>query len=544
MKNLFIKIAVILLVLGTLSCETDPDDLPKLKVKVFGYKDGSFTVKLPTYEGAAKVALSVMSPVSDEVIGNEVYDIGAGAGQLPSLKYANDIRFELAILDSAGQKLASGATPMFDFNAEKSRKDFRIQVQGTHSFAPVGSVFKTGTKTAYAMSKIDSRGKGKKWLGRLGHGVATLEDGRVLIVGGGDPVPGTVPGVLPSFRSVHDDIYLFDPETGYFSDIDFDDESNILRDSEKLAEPVVYPTLTAIGENRFLVTGGFTKRSEILRPVNTIQIIDFNQPVGSRVKLMLAEDGSSLTLLRARALHTATYRASDKMVVVAGGIGPTSQTDALKTFELIDVGNNKTMDESYPLQSARARHSVVVLKDGTIWLSGGIDKGAVVKGTETIVDNASVKGADMQRARFGHAAFALEDRTELMTVVGGFTTLEGAATDTYEIGKLGRSRFDLESSWKLPDARGGIAVVQLDRKRTLLVGGTYTEGIRDSVIDMKFVGLGEAEPFEAVAFGKMVFPRIDASATLLTSGRVLIVGGAAKIDEKVAASDSAELYNP
>ncbi len=547
MKNISKLIFAVLFFSLFSACEDDPNDLPKLKVNIFGYTEGEFTPTLPGFDDGVKISLKISDPSTGEVVGENIFDVAKGSGQLPSLGFKNNIRLDVDVLDGAGAIIASGATPTFDFTPDLSARDFRIQVQRVGSFAPYGSVVidRATNGRRYAQSVFDYRGESRTWLGRVGHQTALLSDGRVLVVGGGDPIAGGSAGGTPTFRNLYDDVQIFDPETGYFSNLDYDDTTNARLDQEKLSAPVVFHTLTAIGDDRFIVAGGYTKKVDQLRPVNTLQIIDLNKPVGERVKLMLANDGSSVTLLRGRAHHSATFRAADQRLIVAGGIGPASDTEALNSFELIDVLNSTAGEDTFALQAARSGHAATLLDDGTIWLSGGIHEDGVLRTTESITGDESTEEGKMKAGRFGHVAFVPRGNPGLLTVVGGFTASDGTATDSYELAKLGRGDFENENEWVIPEARGGLGSVALANGEVLLFGGTSKgEDPKGTVVRLAFQSLSSSPPFETGTEGKQIDTRFQPSLTMLTSGRILLIGGSAVVDGSAVALDSAEVFNP
>ena len=144
------------------------------------------------------------------------------SGGLPEVPFDSGLRLEVAVTDIAGVVLASGSTPEFDFDNTENRLDFRVQVTESDGFAPVGSIVvdrETGGRK-FATSQFDYRGTDRSWLGRAGHATAVTDDGKILIAGGGQLVPGGAPGATGNFDSVYNDVQIFDPETGYFTDLD------------------------------------------------------------------------------------------------------------------------------------------------------------------------------------------------------------------------------------------------------------------------------------------------------------------------------------
>jgi hypothetical protein len=511
---------------------------------------------MPELDDAQTVRINVTQPLDRQVLVQETFPSGAGQGQIPEVPFGENLRMEFEILDGQGEVIGNGATPRFDFEPDQKLRSFRLQVGASEDYMPVGSVVvdRDSGERKFSWSRFDYRGKDVTWLGRLGHATAKTTDGRILVVGGGDPVPGAAPGEIPEFRDVFDDIQIFDPETGYFTDLAYDEAAGAIlaEGKDRLFEPVVNHTLTRIGDDRFLVVGGFTPRSDVMRPVNTIQVIDLNAPAGTRVQRLVDDEGSALVLQKARGWHTATYRSIDDHVIVAGGVGPQGESDVLNTFEMIDLASGAVYQQTFEMQNARAEHAAVLMADArTIWLVGGRDESSALASTEVIKLNdsgttESAAEASMRTARFAHGALrATPGGGQLLVVAGGYTDLDGTATDTFEVSKLGRGSFDSGTDWKMTKARGGVRAVELPQTNDIVViGGRNSDGDTHTTADrLVFQDLAENPPYVAEQSRDTDTKRYRPSATLLSTGRVLLIGGEGIVDGSAAALDSADVFN-
>ena len=532
---------------------------PTLQADVFSWSSADgFITGLPPLDDSQSVRIKITQPLDRKVVESETAPTSDRQLALPDIPFGENLRLDFEVLDGNGDVLASGATPRFDFSASDTLRNFRVQVAPVSSFAPVGSVVvdRNTQERKFSWSRFDYRGKeGTSWLGRTGHATAATADGRILVVGGGDPVPGAAASTLPEFRSVYDDIQIFDPDTGYFTDLAFDESAGALlaEGKDRLFEPVVFHTLTPLGGDRFLVVGGFTPRSAVMRPVNTVQIIDLNAPAGTRVQRLVDAQGSALVLNKARGWHTATYRSLDQHVVIAGGVGPSGDDDVLGTFEMIDLASNAVYSETFELQEARAQHGAVLMADGrTVWLLGGRGAEEVLTSTEIVQlaeggTTESAAEATMRVPRFGLGAVRMTPGGgQLVLVVGGFTDLEGGVTDTFEISRLGRGSFESGTQWTLHVARGGVRALELPQSQNVVVlGGRGEDGATVPTAErLVFDDLTASPPYAPALSAEAATPRFRPSVDVLSTGQLLLIGGEGELDGNEAGLDSADLYNP
>lgn len=535
------------------ACGSDSGTTPTLAVDVFGYGPDyqggeGFVAGLPGFANANGVQLSLVQPLDNRVLGRKVFPVTSATGRVPEVSFGDRLRLDFDVTDTNGAIVATGSSPMFDFDADMGRLTFRIQVGKADSFDPYGSIVSDSMgQRIYAQSRYDYRGtSGDSWLGSIGHGAVTMSDGTILIVGGGDPVPGFATTALPAFRNVNSLIQTFEVRTGYFTDIAVDDAANTIHPEDKLSQPLVWAATTPIGDDKFVVTGGFTGAGSNPIAFDGIQIIDMKAAPGGRVKA-LQKAGSGVSKLKiARGRHAAVYRAADNSVVVVGGLGVIGEADVLDSFEVIKLDTGEVLGP-FDLQSPRVEATATALDGATIWVVGGRDTEQALATTETIsLDNTSAAEVPLQNARFGHSVVKLTPGTagDLIMVIGGFTAFDGTATGNFEIGGLGRGIFQSGPDWEMSVARGRPAAVELISSHDIIVvGGRDANADQKSVDRLKFVGLNTATPYVAQAGGSMTAARYMGTATIGANGKVFLIGGIGVIGEGVAAADSALIYN-
>lgn len=548
-----------LLAASFVGCGGD-DNPPTLTIDIFGYGpdiDGEtrFVSGLPSYEGANEVVVSVTQPFDRRVLSSETFSATSGNASLPEVAYGDNLRMEMTVLDSAGQPLAWGGSPLFEFEPGLDRRSFRVQVNEINGFSPVGSVVidRETQLRKFSQTRFDYRATNNEWLGRAGHTSATLSDGRVLIVGGAQFTPGGAPNAEPNFEEVYDDVQVFDPETGYFTDLSADESSEITGEvgSDRLISGVVHGVLTPVGDDRFILTGGYTLRNDDeVVPSNTIQIIDMNAPAGTRIQRLIDESGSNKVLRNPRAFHSATYRPSDNNIIVAGGMGAGGETDVLKSVEVIDLDSGE-VTPAEDLAQRRAEHTAILMGDtSTVWLVGGRDATTVHSSSEVLTfdgDISVAEGPELQVARFGHSAIRMSPGSgNLIMVAGGFTELDGTPTNRFEVSNIERDSFQGTGGWVMSKARGRATIHELPISNDIVViGGLDAEGSRLADADrLVFQDLVQSPPYTPELSQAGPRSHYLGTSTLLGSGHVLLVGGIGVQQGNVVPLDSADYFTP
>lgn len=231
-------------------------------------------------------------------------------------------------------------------------------------------------------------------------------------------------------------------------------------------------------------------------------------------------------------LETAT-RLTDGRVLLAAGVNCSGGDLCPNTSEarLFDPTTN-TFSVVGPLAIARSELTATLLRDGSVLIAGGADETAVeLFSSET---GKFTSAASMSIGRHNPAAATLSGGRVLIT--GGWGGGRGnlktlASTELYD-----PATGALTLSGSMAIARTGHTATTLTDGRVLIVGGrgAYPND-----------GLTSAELYDPTTgqfteTGSMTAARQDHTAVLLTDGRVLIIGGGVG----VVATAVVEIYDP
>lgn len=304
----------------------------------------------------------------------------------------------------------------------------------------------------------------------------------------------------------------------------FDPQTNRWRSTGSMSATRVSHTSTLLPDGRVLVSGGFPNGTSAgsLDSVATTEIYD---PRTGRWR-------AAAPMAYARARHTATLLHSGKVLVV-GGIGPISAGSFLQPVaEVYDP----TSDRWEPLPGhapARESHSAVLLSTGRVYVVGGelefgADPGAYLYDP---VADAWLGPRDLGSVRYGATATLLPH--DLVLILGGLgVALYGPEfANVLSSGELVIPDIPTEGSWSpiapMPDPHAGHTATLLETGRVLVVGGVYT--VAPAL-------LYDPGSNSWVSTGPRI-KRYGHTATLLNDGRVLIAGG-------YGALTSATIYDP
>ena len=229
----------------------------------------------------------------------------------------------------------------------------------------------------------------------LAHQTATtLEDGRVLVVGGAGQNGVAVRNA-----------YLYDPAT------------NAWKEAGPLEQARAGHTATRLPSGKVLVTGGGTDTAELFDPKDLTW--------SSAGKMSVARTDHTATLFGAR-------------VLVAGGPGQQGQGEA--AVDIYDSDANR-WTSARPLPQPR-QHLAAALAGDQVLVTGGLVQtaaGRVVTQSALLYDpvkNAWASAGEMRSARQLHTATTLADGSVL--VAGGAPDVEGrGALDSAELFKGG-----------------------------------------------------------------------------------------------------------
>jgi hypothetical protein len=356
---------------------------------------------------------------------------------------------------------------------------------GTHSFVPTKGSMETArefhTATLLGNGKVlvaggnDSTGKAlasaelfdsttglftpatvNMGTARSHHTATLLNGGKVLVTGG-----------LDSNNQVLATAELFDPATGTFTPA-----------NDNMASPRTYHTATLLKDGTVLVTGGLDGNTALA----TAELFDpatgtFTQTKGNMESgrfdhtATLLDHGSTLSngkvlvtgggkinrtqyataelfdpatetftptngnMEKARAFHTATLL-NDGTVLVGGGLVVVGNAiyAALATAEIFDPNTGMFVASKGSMSFARSNHTATLLNDGTVLITGGLDRNTTLATAELFdpVNGSFTRTADMTTPRAYQTATLLTDGTVLVTggVDGSGTAL--ATAELYE----------------------------------------------------------------------------------------------------------------
>jgi hypothetical protein len=355
---------------------------------------------------------------------------------------------------------------------------------------------------------------------RAGQTATWLQDGTVLIAGGENST-----GPL-------DTAEIFNPATAMFAA------------TGKMGTPRVGHTATLLSDGTVLVTGG----NDTAGALATAEI--FNPSSGT----FTPTTGNMET---ARVGHTATLLndGSGRVLVAGGGstpavlLGPVTDTGTAST-ELFDPTSGQFTTAGSMLGS-RIYHTATLLSDGEVLLAGGTNN---VDGT-ALGDLFSPASASFTATATGGtqafqlSAALLQDGRVLLTGGEGFasTCSQGGSQVSIANALL------FETSDASFTETADMSAARVMHSETLLPGGdvliagdavTTTE-CRDDLPHTMYRPLASAELFSPAASGtfaltgSMSTPRAGHTATLLSNGKVVVVGG---IDNNGNFLSSAELF--
>ena len=199
--------------------------------------------------------------------------------------------------------------------------------------------------------------------------------------------------------------------------------------------------------------------------------------------------------------------------------------------------------EAPGLATIRGTSTAVALGNGKVLVAGG-GVGAIALPNAELYDPASgtwTETGAMTQARRGHQAVVLDDGRVL--VVGGI--FEGTPIASAELYDQATGRWTATAPTAVP--RLGHSLTLLADGRVLAAGGTALDapaaggaqinpGASAEIFDPRTGTWAATEPMES--------PRFEHTATLLSDGKVLVVGGQGPVQGGVGALASTELYDP
>lgn len=326
------------------------------------------------------------------------------------------------------------------------------------------------------------------------HTATLLRDGRVLVAGGRTSVAGGA------------------QETTAQAEV-YDAVEDTWTPAGTMTSPRDHHAATRLRDGRVLVSGGYDTFG--VPPLSSV-----NASYTNTVELWDPDTGSwteAGRMAHARTFHSSTLLADGRVLVAGGDTG-----SANLAAELFDPQTGRWSSVA-PMRTARGLHAAVLLRDGRVLIAGGYGlDGAPLKSAE-VFDPATGKwsrAADLPSPH-GHPLSA--------RLGGGRVLIAGGMAQAGEptaAAAIYRPRLD---KWRrvppMGAAREAGAAAVLPGGDVLVASGRVAAAT-PVVPD----GSPTAEVFDLDTMrwhpvGKLEIARTNATATRLTDGRVLVVGG-------------------
>lgn len=328
---------------------------------------------------------------------------------------------------------------------------------------------------------------------RTGHTASLLRSGKVLVVGGYDGA-----GFVTTAQ-------LYDPL------------SNSWNAAAAPASTRTGHTATVLASGQVLVVGG--NNESVL---TTAELYD---PASNSW-------AAGRPLTAARTNHSATLMPSGRVLIVGG-----FRIAALNSAVLYDPPTD-TWITALTLATPRSAHTATLLPNGKVLVSGGLNGGNAIASAELFDATTGWSTvASMGATRQGHAA-ALLSTGEVLVAGGAVGSAGGSARQG------GAELYDpVANRWNYADpllaARSQATLTALPNGRLLLVAGSDVSGALSSaeLYERSTPYLGVWVPGGALQAGRM-----NHTTTLLPSGKALVVGGGL-ISDGNSALASVELYD-
>ncbi|WP_413568370.1 Kelch repeat-containing protein [Bdellovibrio sp. HCB117] len=340
---------------------------------------------------------------------------------------------------------------------------------------------------------------------RLGHTATLLQDGKVLLIGG---------TTANDSSACLNTTALYDPTSGTWST------------AASLTTGRCYHTATLLKDGRVIVMGGRTTNTNVLTTSNYSNSVEIYNPATNVWT-------SATAMSAARAYHSAVLLKNGKILIVGG-----RNTATLLTTALYNPSSN-SWAAGQSLTKSRKDHTATLLPDGKVVIIGGVD-GATELTDTTIFDptmgvnGAFSAGASLSVARKSHTATLVGDK---IFVVGG-----GTATTAYKDTLMYNPS---TNQWSpLDDMEIGPRIfhtANIAGKYLVVLGGIPSPSNTASVhatpekLDLSaYVWKSEAS---------MSVDRFIPAAALLKNGKVLIAGGLSTTPTFVFQASS-EIFDP
>jgi N-acetylneuraminic acid mutarotase len=293
-------------------------------------------------------------------------------------------------------------------------------------------------------------------------------------------------------------------------------------------------------DGRVLICGG-TATGQVGGVLSSAELYDpaarTFTPTGS---MTVPRAGQTITMLR------------DGRVLLTGGVQNAGFRSQLSSAEIYDPASG-TFSATGSMTVPREGHTATMLRDGRVLIAGGSDNGIHTLDSAEIYDPSSgtfSRTGHLHQPRVAHVA-ALLGTGKVLIAGGGRGGMPGGyiSYDTAEMYDPSTRTFSAVRAHMKSD-RVGAAAVKLNDGRVLIVGGksgrvvTSRHRNLSSLTPLNTAEIFDPESGTFIRTGDMSAPHYLATATMLDSGDVLVVGGWTIRGPLVVGMRDAEVYQP
>lgn len=367
---------------------------------------------------------------------------------------------------------------------------------------------------------------------RIGHTATLMPDGKVLVMGGWKPQDETtkitleLAGMTTDGGMALSSSELYDPVNQRF-------EPAGAENSGSESSGRAGHTATLLPDGRVLVIGGSSGETIL----NTTSVYNPNPSATNRWS-------PATPLPESRSLHTATLLPGGRVLVTGGYRKDPAGTRVTFKSILYDA-NTSAWSSAGSMIEPRGDFTSTLLPDGRVLVAGGRSQttgsGSPLPSAELYTSSHGSTGSaaltsSLQVARYGHSATLLPDGKVL--VAGGFSSAGEqqplGSVEVYDpaISPPSWTRIQTE----MQSIRGAHTATLLSTGRVLVVGGRSISGTEGSSEEYDIA----AQSWDGSSRRDMGARCENHTATLLQDGTVLVAGG----KESLTFNSTSMLYDP
>jgi hypothetical protein len=452
-----------------------------------------------------------------------------GESTFYSIPYREGLQFFVEALDTADNILLSGGSRPLDITTDKDSSRLYMLMTPPATVSPASALFGGGE---VGPSELLDNTR------RAGHCAVTLQDGRVLIIGGAELAPAGAGINGSDFALIHDSVLVYDMnDSGGYFDVALDADSGA---PLRMSGPRAFHTATVLSDGSVLVIGGYTTFSGL--DISTQLAVDLITP---------ADKGGFLidrvgTLNIGRAHHTATLVDGEVLVVGGETVGSDpSKRQYLNSVERFDPDLGVT-SLTLTMPEARSQHVAALLDKRQVLICGGRDEDSVSSTCEVFVQVGAaaqlVPVAGMSTPRYAFAALPAPERDGAVIIAGGFIDLvQTQMTASVEFFERDLGGFDPSKATAMSQSRAQMEVLDLQSDRQLLViGGLDPEGRAITNVDLLRPLSSRSDDYLAEPLTVLAAGRHHQASVVLPNGAVLVTAGATKPSADAASASIAQ----